>query len=55
MPLDAEFVVDGMALAGVDGPPDAVELVLRDHVQRGHRTEAGVAARGDAGPRDAEG
>ncbi|MFF0300849.1 type II toxin-antitoxin system VapB family antitoxin [Streptomyces sp. NPDC004562] len=59
--LDAELVVEAMVLAGVGSPQDAVELVLRDYVQRGHRTEALVAERDDAlrdvdvRPRDVEG
>ncbi|MGW7661132.1 type II toxin-antitoxin system VapB family antitoxin [Streptomyces sp. NPDC054756] len=59
--LDAELVVEAMVLAGVGSPRDAVELVLRDYVQRGHRTEARVAERDEAlrevdvRPRDVEG
>ncbi|MGI5355712.1 type II toxin-antitoxin system VapB family antitoxin [Streptomyces sp. CA-252508] len=37
--LDAELVVEVMVLAGVGSPQDAVELVLRDYIARGHRTE----------------
>ncbi|MFD8554825.1 type II toxin-antitoxin system VapB family antitoxin, partial [Streptomyces fradiae] len=37
--LDAELVVEVMVLAGVGNPQDAVELVVRDYIQRGHRTE----------------
>ncbi|MGW8701574.1 DUF2191 domain-containing protein [Streptomyces eurythermus] len=50
-----------MVLAGVGSPQDAVELVVRDHIERGHRTEARAAARDealrevDARPRDQEG
>ncbi|MHC5908612.1 type II toxin-antitoxin system VapB family antitoxin [Streptomyces sp. S6] len=46
--LDAELVVEAMVLAGVGTPQDAVELVLRDYIQRGHRTEARVAERDEA-------
>ncbi|MEV7990540.1 type II toxin-antitoxin system VapB family antitoxin [Streptomyces sp. NPDC086077] len=59
--LDAGLVVEAMVLAGVGSPQDAVELVLRDYVERGHRTEARVAERDealhevDAKPRDVEG
>ena len=59
--LDAELVVDVMALAGGGSPQDAVELVVRDYIARGHRTEARVAERDDAlravdaKPRDVEG
>ncbi|MEU0083037.1 type II toxin-antitoxin system VapB family antitoxin [Streptomyces sp. NPDC054802] len=43
--LDAELVVEVMVLAGVGSPQDAVELVVRDYIARGHRTEARAAAR----------
>ncbi|MCL6289040.1 type II toxin-antitoxin system VapB family antitoxin [Streptomyces fimicarius] len=43
--LDAELVVEVMVLAGVGNPQDAVELVVRDYIARGHRTEAVVAER----------
>ncbi|MFF7128081.1 DUF2191 domain-containing protein [Streptomyces sp. NPDC008240] len=38
--LDAELVVEVMVLAGVGSPQDAIELVVRDYIARGHRTEA---------------
>lgn len=38
--LDAELVVEVMVLAGVGSPQDAVEVVVRDYIARGHRTEA---------------
>jgi Arc/MetJ family transcription regulator len=59
--LDAALVVEVMVPAGVGSPQDAVELVVRDYVERGHRTEARAAARdealreADARPRDPEG
>jgi Arc/MetJ family transcription regulator len=59
--LDAELVVEVMVLAGVGSPQDAVELVVRDYIARGHRTEARVAARdealreADVKPKDVEG
>ena len=60
--LDAELVVEVMVLAGVGNPQDAVELVVRDYIARGHRTEARVAERDDAlravddvKPRDVQG
>ncbi|QIJ65584.1 type II toxin-antitoxin system VapB family antitoxin [Streptomyces sp. JB150] len=46
--LDAELVVEAMVLAGVGSPQDAVELVLRDYIRRGHRTEARLATRDEA-------
>lgn len=38
--LDADLVIDLMLLAGVRNAQDAVEVVVRDYVTRGHRTEA---------------
>ncbi|MFJ9341790.1 type II toxin-antitoxin system VapB family antitoxin [Streptomyces sp. NPDC101733] len=38
--LDAELVVEVMVLAGIGSPQDAVEVVVRDYIARGHRTEA---------------
>ncbi|MGX1134321.1 Arc/MetJ family transcription regulator [Streptomyces glaucescens] len=46
--LDAELVVEAMVLAGVGSPQDVVELVLRDYVERGHRTEARTVTRDEA-------
>jgi Arc/MetJ family transcription regulator len=46
--LDAELVVEVMVLSGVGSPQDAVELVVRDYIQRGHRTEARVLERDEA-------
>ncbi|GAA2992557.1 type II toxin-antitoxin system VapB family antitoxin [Streptomyces fulvorobeus] len=40
--LDAELVVEVMVLAGVGSPQDAVEVVVRDYIARGHRTEARI-------------
>ncbi|MBM9623816.1 type II toxin-antitoxin system VapB family antitoxin [Streptomyces zhihengii] len=40
--LDAELVVEVMVLAGVASPQDAIEVVVRDYIARGHRTEARV-------------
>ncbi|WP_097936171.1 MULTISPECIES: DUF2191 domain-containing protein [unclassified Streptomyces] len=50
---DAELVVEVMVLAGVGNPQDAVELVVRDYIARGHRTEALVADR-EGAVRDTE-
>ncbi|MFG2282976.1 type II toxin-antitoxin system VapB family antitoxin [Streptomyces asoensis] len=61
VPLDAELVVEVMVLTGVGNPRDAVELVVRDYIARGHRTEARAAARDevlrdvDGTPRDVQG
>jgi Arc/MetJ family transcription regulator len=38
--LDADLVLEVMVLAGVRDARDAVEVVLRDYLTRGHRTEA---------------
>ncbi|WP_405989808.1 DUF2191 domain-containing protein [Streptomyces sp. NBC_00986] len=59
--LDAALVVEVMVLAGVGNPQDAVELVVRDYIERGHRTEARAETRDDAlrevdvKPREVEG
>ncbi|TXR95203.1 DUF2191 domain-containing protein [Streptomyces sp. col6] len=53
--LDAELVVEVMVLAGVGNPQDAVELVVRDYIARGHRTEARVAAREESARDDKTG
>ncbi|MFD7936228.1 DUF2191 domain-containing protein [Streptomyces sp. NPDC059755] len=59
--LDAELVVEVMVLTGVGNPQDAVEVVVRDYIERGHRTEARTAVRDEAlrevdgKPRDVEG
>lgn len=45
--LDAELVVEVMVLAGIGSPQDAVEAVVRDYVERGHRTEARVQLQGE--------
>lgn len=49
--LDAELVVEVMVLAGVSSPQDAVEVVVRDYIARGHRTEARTGHR-DLTPRE---
>ena len=38
--LPTDLVLDVMVLSDVHNAQDAVELVLRDYVQRGRRTEA---------------
>ncbi|MFG2295956.1 DUF2191 domain-containing protein [Streptomyces sp. NPDC048603] len=40
--LDAELVVEVMVLAGVGSPQDVVEVVVRDYIERAHRTEARI-------------
>ncbi|MER0246916.1 DUF2191 domain-containing protein [Streptomyces sp. HSW2009] len=51
--LDAELVVEVMVLAGVGSPQDAIELVVRDYIARGHRPAARGESR-DRAARDAE-
>jgi Arc/MetJ family transcription regulator len=44
--LDADLVIDVMLMSGVRDAQDAVEIVVRDYLQRGRRTDAvtGTAA-----------
>ncbi|MFF2074359.1 hypothetical protein ACFVXG_06320 [Kitasatospora sp. NPDC058162] len=46
--LDANLAIDAMLLSGTKNPQDAVELVVRDYLARGRRTETrtGEAADG---------
>ncbi|MER6366203.1 hypothetical protein [Kitasatospora sp. NPDC001527] len=37
--LDANLAIDAMMLSGTRNPQDAVELILRDYLERGRRTE----------------
>jgi Arc/MetJ family transcription regulator len=46
--LDADLVVDLMLLSGVRDAQDAVELVVRDYLVRGSRTEARTGNTEDA-------
>ncbi|MFF2954723.1 hypothetical protein ACFVVU_25660 [Kitasatospora sp. NPDC057965] len=36
--LDANLAIDVMMLSGTRSPQDAVELILRDYLERGRRT-----------------
>ena len=38
--LDSDLAIEVMLLAGTRSPQDAVELIVRDYLARGHRTEA---------------
>lgn len=38
--MDADLVIEAMMLAGVSSAQEAVDLAVRDFVQRGSRTEA---------------
>ena len=38
--LDADLVIEVMVLSGVRNAQDAIELIVRDYVAKGHRTDA---------------
>ncbi|WP_030803447.1 MULTISPECIES: hypothetical protein [unclassified Streptomyces] len=38
--LDSDLAIEVMLLAGTRSPQDAVELIVRDYLARGRRTEA---------------
>jgi Arc/MetJ family transcription regulator len=38
--LDADLAIEVMLMTGTRNPQDAVELIVRDYLARGHRTEA---------------
>ncbi|MGW2210492.1 hypothetical protein [Streptomyces sp. NPDC001781] len=38
--LDADLAIEVMLMAGTRSPQDAVELIVRDYLERGRRTEA---------------
>ncbi|WP_369182501.1 hypothetical protein [Streptomyces sp. Y1] len=46
--IDANLAIDVMMLAGTKNPQDAVELVLRDYLARGRRTELRTGDAADA-------
>ncbi|MGW2371577.1 MULTISPECIES: hypothetical protein [Kitasatospora] len=45
--LDANLAIDAMLLSGTKNPQDAVELVVRDYLARGRRTETRTGDAGD--------
>lgn len=47
--LDSDLAIEVMLLAGTKSPQDAVELIVRDYLARGRRTEART---GDATDQD---
>ena len=51
--LEADLAIEVMLLSGTKNPQDAVELIVRDYLARGHRTEArtGDGADGQRVPR----
>ncbi|MDH6124656.1 hypothetical protein [Kitasatospora sp. GP82] len=46
--LDSDLAIDAMLLSGTTSPQDAVELIVRDYLATGRRTEART---GDAADR----
>ena len=38
--LPADLVIEVMVLSGIRNAQDAIEVVVRDYVEKGHRTEA---------------
>ncbi|WP_035841460.1 hypothetical protein [Kitasatospora azatica] len=38
--LDSDLAIEVMLLAGTRSPQDAVELIVRDYLARGRRTDA---------------
>jgi Arc/MetJ family transcription regulator len=47
--LDADLAIDVMMLSGAGSPQDAVELIVRDYLARGRRTEASTGEADDSG------
>ncbi|MGV9248973.1 hypothetical protein [Streptomyces sp. NPDC003710] len=45
--LDSDLAIEVMLLAGARSPQDAVELIVRDYLARGHRTEARAGSAAD--------
>jgi Arc/MetJ family transcription regulator len=45
--LDSDLAIEVMLLAGTRSPQDAVELIVRDYLERGHRTEARTGGAAD--------
>ncbi|MFE2728653.1 hypothetical protein [Kitasatospora sp. NPDC059327] len=48
--LDANLAIDAMLLSGTKNPQDAVELILRDYLARGRRTESRTGDAADGQP-----
>ncbi|WP_380281358.1 hypothetical protein [Kitasatospora purpeofusca] len=46
--LDADLAIDAMLLSGTSSPQDAVELILRDYLERGRRTGTRTGDAADA-------
>jgi Arc/MetJ family transcription regulator len=38
--LDADLVIEVMVLSGIRNAQDAIEVIVRDYVEKGHRTES---------------
>ncbi|MCX5400714.1 type II toxin-antitoxin system VapB family antitoxin [Streptomyces sp. NBC_00102] len=45
--LDSELAIEVMLLAGTKSPQEAVELIVRDYLARGRRTEARAGSAAD--------
>ncbi|WP_354639111.1 hypothetical protein [Kitasatospora camelliae] len=46
--LDADLAIEVMLQSGTKSPQDAVELIVRDYLARGRRTEARTGDASDA-------
>ncbi|WP_405720324.1 hypothetical protein OG607_07610 [Streptomyces sp. NBC_01537] len=46
--LDADLAIEVMLLSGATNPQDAVELIVRDFLARGRRTDARTGEAADA-------
>lgn len=47
--LDANLAIEVMLLTGTRNPQDAVELIVRDYLERGRRTEARTGGSDEGG------
>ncbi|GAA2237520.1 MULTISPECIES: hypothetical protein [Kitasatospora] len=46
--LDSDLAIEAMLLSGTRSPQDAVELIVRDYLATGRRTEARTGDAADA-------
>jgi len=51
--LDVDLVLEVMVLSGIRNTQDAIEVVVRDYIERGHRTEE-LTGDGTTTPRSPE-
>jgi hypothetical protein len=49
--LPADLVIEVMVLSGIRNAQDAIEVIVRDYVEKGHRTEAIVEEQHPGTPR----